>query len=112
MEIEKLLTAQRSLQDSMGNPMGTNRDSSVKENMLALIVEATEVLAEVNWKPWKKQQKIVDEEALLLELVDILQFWANAVNACGYTHEDILAAYDRKIVECYARIERAEVRNG
>lgn len=110
--LSEILKRQRQLQTAMGSPMdgGTGDiNTGVRENMLALIVEVTEVLNEVNWKPWRRHQlKVIDRNALLTELVDVLQFWANAVNAAGFAAEDIEAAYDVKMAECYARIENGK----
>lgn len=108
MTLETLLREQRHLNRDMGNPMELHGtvDGAVKENMLALIVEATEVLNEINWKPWKRQPhqlKAVSDERLLTELVDVLQFWANAVNSAGFTAEQVTQAYVVKLHVCHWR---------
>lgn len=109
MSLKYLLEDQRDLNAMMGNPMGQGgaQDLVIKENVLALIVEATEVLNEVNWKPWKSalhQRKVVNRDKLLEEVIDILQFWANIVNAAEFTEEDIRIAYAAKLAVCYDRI--------
>ncbi len=112
MKIEEVLELQLKLQEDMGRPMdgggGGNISAGVKENMLALIVEATEVLNEVNWKPWKPLDKVIDRQALLTELVDVLQFWSNAVSAAGFTATDVAAAYREKLRVCYVRIAQRQ----
>jgi dimeric dUTPase (all-alpha-NTP-PPase superfamily) len=116
-DFEVLLREQLVLNHAMGDPMdqaGT-LDGGVKENMLALIVEATEVLSEVNWKPWKQaehQLKPVDSEALLTELIDVLQFWANAVNSAGFTHNDVARAYLEKLTVCHNRARTGHAGKG
>jgi len=50
------------------------QQSQLKEYSLALIVEVTEFLSEINWKPWKKTQKDVDFAKLKDEFADILHF--------------------------------------
>jgi len=114
MNIDEILCIQSDLQRRMGNPMdgGTgNVNTGVRENMLAMIVEAVEVLNEVNWKPWKPPTKVIDRERIVSELIDVLQFWANAVNAVGLTEDDLIEAYRAKLAICYRRIDQGETTN-
>lgn len=60
--------------------MGTRRDEVIKNNMLALIVEATEVLNEVHWKPWHSCIKEINIDNLKEEIVDCLLFVFNAAH--------------------------------
>lgn len=111
--IEELLRKQRDLQNAMGNPINQTGDINigVKENMLALIVEATEVLNEVNWKPWKPKHrhKVINKTALITELTDCLQFVANAINEAGFSAEHVEVALRSKWVENHERIKNGEV---
>lgn len=112
MTIADVLTVQLNLQVAMGEPMGTG-ETGVKENVLAAIVELTEVLNEVNWKPWKRNNlKKVDRDALLTEMTDVLQFWANAVNAMEFTADDVALALSEKWSENHRRISAKEVTRG
>ncbi len=95
MQLSEVLAAQAVLQGAMRHPMGYG-EAAVKENALAAIVEWTEVLGEINWKPWRKERLAVDRTALAAELADVLQFWANAVNAAGLTADDVVAALRAK----------------
>lgn len=111
--MQLLLSEQGRLQRALGDPMflGT-KDWQVcaRENLLAVNVEAAEILGEINWKPWKATQpaKKVDRAALLLELVDLLQFWANVVNAAGFSGQDVMDAYARKLEINYQRLRDAK----
>lgn len=90
MNIKELLTKQAELQVLMGLSLELRSgEKAVKESILACAAELFEVLNEINWKPWKKTKKPVDEEKLKSELVDVLQFWANAVNAAGFSPEEM-----------------------
>lgn len=102
--LDELMQTQHELQVAMGDPLG-HGEQAIKEAMLALIVEATEVLDEINWKPWKKSRKNVDRKSLLTELNDILQFWANAMRAANYTPDEIREAMREKWRVNYERIE-------
>ena len=115
MFLVTLLTEQKTLQVRLGDPMRNGcvklPDTAIKENVLALIVEATEILAEVNWKPWKilpSQVKEVDREKLLFEIVDAFQFLANILNEAGFSAQDLADAYAAKLQENYRRREVAE----
>lgn len=101
--IKWILDEQHALQDALGNVMGEG-EVAIKENVLALMVEAGEVLGEINWKPWSRVRREVDRDKLLKELVDVLQFWANIVNAAGFDEEAIVKAYREKLAINYRRI--------
>lgn len=114
--LEVLMEEQARLQSRLGlvdfGPLLqklTPTDVTVAYNLLALIVEAVEVLQEINWKPWKwRKPRVVNRAALLSELVDITQFWANIVNTIGFTPEEIKAAYREKLVINYQRAAAQE----
>jgi dimeric dUTPase (all-alpha-NTP-PPase superfamily) len=74
--IQDCLTDQEKLQELLGHPMGEG-EQAVKENILALIVEATEVLDHFNWKKWKKEQKEINKSATVLEMMDLFKFAFN-----------------------------------
>lgn len=95
MNLAELLEGQARLQAAMRHPMG-HGEAAVKENVLAAVVELTEVLEEVNWKPWRKERFAVDRRALATELCDVLQFWANAANAAGLSADDLAEALRAK----------------
>jgi len=95
MQLATVLSKQKALQKSMEHPMG-HGEAAIKENAFAAIVEWTEVLAEINWKPWRKKRHLVNKLALAAELTDVLQFWANAVNEAGLTAADVAEALELK----------------
>lgn len=95
LDLTELLQTQELLQTKMGNPTGFG-ELGCKENILQLIVEAVEALREINFKPWKTKTKEVDRAALATEMTDILQFWANATLAMGFTAEDLTMALRAK----------------
>lgn len=110
LDLAELLKAQAELQRSMGNPLGFG-ESAVKENLLHVMVEATEALREINFKPWKTQKKPVNRTLLATELTDILQFWANAALAVELTPEELTSALRAKWQVNYKRIADNEVRS-
>ena len=92
MRLEAYLRDQRLLQTLLGEPMGRGEEA-VKENTLALIVEASEMLNEVNWKLWKLEQKPLDRCKLLGELADMMKFYCNILNAMEVTEEEFDQAW-------------------
>jgi len=90
-----ILKKQADLQSDMGFPMGYG-DEAVKNCCLSIVSEVGEVLQEINWKPWRKKKVKVNNWRVLRELNDILQFWANAVTAMGYSHDDVKKALEEK----------------
>lgn len=65
-------------------------------NHSALVVEASELLAEFGWKPWSQPRGWVNREAALGEAVDVAHFLGNILCAIGVTDEEWVAAYQRK----------------
>ena len=106
-----VLWAQAKLQALTGHPMGYG-EAAVKENILAMINELMEVLDEVNWKPWKTKVKVIDRDLLLMEMTDVLQFWANMVNAMGFTAQDVKLALTAKWQVNLDRVDEREVTRG
>lgn len=108
LTIAKILSEQKKLQEALGHPMGYGY-AGVKENVLAAIVELTEVLNETPWKPWKQYDpqsgRFMDVGALLTEMTDVLQFWANMVICMGFTPEEVTSALEKKWAENYRRLE-------
>ena len=106
MDIDEILKTQAQLQIEMGLPVELRKgESAVKEAVLACATELFEVLGEINWKPWRKTRKSVDDKKVIEELCDVLQFWANAVNAAGISHEEISVALRKKWTINRARIK-------
>ena len=95
--LKKLLKRQAELQEVIGVERKYRfGEQAIKEQCLALIVEATEVLNEVNWKHWHKHKKEFDKQALAYELADCLQFIGNIANAAFIDAEMLEAAVNYK----------------
>ena len=76
-----------------------DRPGKIRELILAIIVEAVETLNEINWKPWKKQQKIVDEVHLKEEVVDVFHFVIELAIVVGMDHKELFYQYKQKMQE-------------
>lgn len=88
--LDKILADQQHIQELLGEPMGSISESRIKENLLALIVEATEVLNEIPWKPWKDYKNyLVNIDNLKMETIDCLIFLLNIFNELGMSAEEI-----------------------
>jgi dimeric dUTPase (all-alpha-NTP-PPase superfamily) len=98
--MSEYMQQQRELQQELGEPMG-HGDAAIKENILALIVESTELLQEINWKPWRKTQvKPSPREVILGEVLDLMHFYTNILNELYVTEEEFDKAWfetNRKI---------------
>ena len=79
------------------------QQSQLKEYSLALIVEVTEFLAEINWKPWKKTQKDVDCAKVKEEFIDILHFFLILALLLDLDATEIKTIYDKKMAINEAR---------
>lgn len=72
------------------------RAQGIRENVLALMVEAVELLDNVSWKYWAHDEPFVDRDEVLKEAVDIGHFLANILTDAGITEEEYWAAYRAK----------------
>ncbi len=69
---------------------------SIRENVLALIVEAVELLDNVSWKFWAHDEPFVDRDKVIKEAVDGMHFLANILVSVGATDTEFWAAYREK----------------
>lgn len=99
-----MLETQQHIQMELGNIMGDSQEEVVRNNVLGIISETTEVLGEVNWKPWKTAMP-VDRAAVLAEMIDILQFWMNICNEFNITEEEIYEQFGINVDKVYDRIK-------
>lgn len=76
-----------------------------REHALAAYVELGEFLGWVSWKPWNTPQFPTKENRheAVLELVDVLFFTGNLLNAMGVTTQELNAAYGEKLARNYVR---------
>lgn len=107
IDLGELLATQAGLQEAMGWPGGTG-EWGAKENLLHAMVEVTEALRELNFKPWKPARP-VDLVRFATEITDVLQFLANAANAVGLTQDDLSMALRAKWQENRRRLQAGEV---
>lgn len=109
LDLGDVLYVQERLQAAMGHPCG-HGEAGLKNHALALIDEVMETLHETNWKPWKRHRpKEIDRQRLLTELCDQLQFWANQVNAMGFTQEEVSRMLVAKWQIGFDRVDDGEV---
>ena len=74
----------------------------IQREILAIVSELGELLAEVNFK-WWKNPKPMDLDAVKEELVDILHFFVSMCLKAGFSAEDIYLAYLEKNQENFKR---------
>ena len=89
------LTRQRLLED-------VEPEIWIQREVLAIIAELGELLAEVNFKWWKNPQP-VNSDAVKEELVDILHFFVSMCIKAGFSAEEIYQAYLAKNRENFRR---------
>ena len=96
------------LQESLDSDIASRRNLSysreewMQKEVLAMISELSEVLAEVNFK-WWKNPKPVDDDALKGELVDVLHFFVSMCLKSGMTAEELFSRYKAKNQENFDR---------
>jgi dimeric dUTPase (all-alpha-NTP-PPase superfamily) len=94
MNLQQYLKQQAQLQKLMAHPMGIG-DEAIRENVLALIVEVTELLQEFNWKVWRVQKKQCNRQKIVHELADIMKFYCNILNTLRITEEEFDVAWNQ-----------------
>lgn len=70
--------------------------ASVKDNVLATVVELVELLNEVKWKYWSHEEAWVRRDRVLKEAVDVMHFLGNILTTVGVTDEEFWEAYREK----------------
>ena len=83
----------------------------MQRKAIALLVELTEVLDEVNYKWWKNPKKI-DENAVKEELVDVLHFFVSMCLSAGLTADELYTRYAAKNQENIARQKGTSSKKG
>lgn len=120
MNIREIYEEQYKLLEAMGwpagkpvhLPVGDGNQEAAKSHLLAAIVECTEALNEINWKPWKKGSKAINYEEFTTELMDIIQFVINAAIVMDVTPRELESALRSKWLINYQRIQDGGVTNG
>ncbi len=80
----------------------SDRAEWVQREIMALIVEAGELLQEVNYK-WWKDPKPIDRDKILDEMADIFHFFLAACLRMGFSADELYNAYCRKNEENFRR---------
>lgn len=94
--LEDIFERQEKFMDSLHSARPST-ETGVKETILALIVEAVEVLNEINWKPWKRQRHIVSIKALQEEVVDVFHFVIELAILVGLDANSLYDGYRHKM---------------
>lgn len=72
------------------------REGVTKEVVLAMHSELSEVLNEINWKPWKKKKKDIDEHKIKIEIIDLMRFLLELAIIWGLDAKDLFMYYKVK----------------
>jgi len=88
--LEKIFNEQALLQVKLRTATQTQEFRTIMAT--ALFVETGEYLQETPWKPWKKQQELHRDKAVV-ELADMLHFWINLCLSHDITAKEIFNAY-------------------
>ena len=84
------------------NLNGISMEEWLQREMLAIIVELSEMINEVNYKWWKKPKEI-DLEAVKEELVDVLHFFVSMCLKTGMSAQELHQRYLNKNKENFDR---------
>lgn len=103
-KLEHIFTLQAAFDEKLARQRQLEGDLEtwIQREVLAIVAELGELLAEVNFKWWKNPQP-VDTDAVKEELVDILHFFVSMCLKAGFDAEDIYQAYLEKNQENFRR---------
>ena len=112
--LDYLLGLQQKVEEAWGRDVDPNDPAAISAYIRDVVLCATdelhEVLAEVNWKPWKDTQGIKDVSAYRGEMADVLHFVLDLYIAAGLTGRDIVLDYVAKHLENLRRVKSVEYR--
>lgn len=98
--LDTMLDLQREVESKWGRLPDPHDDEAISTYLREVILCATdelhEVLAEVNWKPWKEPRGIKNIVAYREEVADVMHFILDLYLAAGLTGEDIYQDYVAK----------------
>lgn len=111
--LQELLDRQKELDGFIAERRGLTFENRewVRKKCVAMIVEASELLNEVDYKWWKEPKKDNDAE-IKEEIIDILHFFLGMCNDAGLTSDEIYDVYMKKNDENHKRQTGESKKNG
>lgn len=100
--LHEIFEKQKELQEKVG--IGFESIQSIKDMTLSAVIELSESMQELNWKPWsEKARKAIENDNLFKdqkkyqeELVDVWHFLVYLTIASGMSADDLYKAYCHK----------------
>jgi len=80
-----------------------------KEYILSLIVESTEVLAELSWKMHTKKDSETINDNILEECIDVMKYLLGLVIINGFSVDDLYTKFIEKTEVVYAKFKQEEL---
>lgn len=92
--LEEIFSLQKQFNDEViaNRKLEGDNELWMQRYMMAMFVEMAELLDETNYK-WWKNPKVVDEDAVKEELVDILHFFISLCIRSGMDAQDLYSRY-------------------
>ena len=96
-KLDKIFDLQAALDLEIQTKRNLNFSKSewIQKEILAIISGLSEVLDEVNFKWWKKDEEI-DDEKLHEEIIDVLHFFISMCLRAGLDSETLFRLYEKK----------------
>ncbi|NMB45904.1 MAG: dUTPase [Firmicutes bacterium] len=112
-KLDHIFALQAAFDDELAHRRNLEGDIEtwIQREVLAIVSELGELLAEVNFK-WWKNPKPIDTESVKEELVDILHFFVSMCLKAGFSAEDIYLAYLDKNKENFRRQDGLSEKEG
>lgn len=99
--LSKMFELQTQFMKRLGHdPETMTAEQKTQHSMLmhnCINVECSEMLQELNWKPWKKTKKDVDEAKVREEIIDVFHFLLELMIIHGITATDLRYTYEAKM---------------
>lgn len=114
--LDHMLELQKDVENRWGRlpdpANGAEVSRYIREVVLCATDELHEVLAEVNWKPWKESVGIKNLDNYREELADVMHFILDLYLAAGLTGHNIVYDYVAKHDTNVVRTQSEEYKNG
>lgn len=96
--LEYLVAREREVNYGRPQDLAGGKDA-MRAYFAAMVVELSELMQELDWKPWKTKE-VIDKAAVADEFADFLAFagvlTANVMAQTGLTPDDLAQAFERK----------------
>lgn len=99
MEFEEIYNKQKDFQDIIMSTYKINdKEKFIRDLIIHLNVETSEVLNEINWKMHRRELKEINRDKLLHEMVDVIKYALSLPSSYGFSSKEVEDIFIKKSI--------------